>query len=396
MFDIRDLLTPRRVINAMWDFSWMLSHYEGGPFEDFDKVTDELLERGFNTVRIDCFPWIVGHLKSDDEAITIPGNPNWTWGYSDIDRKHRPLEELLEFAGILKKKGIYLILSSWGVECPEYTSPGKVDYREDEAIFRHGWEKILNALAGIGFQDNILYVDLDQEFPCCSRYFKKFEELAGAIAKSGSANLDDSMEEAAKLKNKRGPLWNDAQMDFAYNIFIENLKHFQKLYPELRFTYSFHTYWDEIRSMKLNVFDVLEVHTFMHCHRFDNRTDFGALAKVREEHDYSDHQSRIEKTLKSVRPMLLGEMRNRMAFASEWARETAAPVITTEAWGPWWHMDNPHLDWDWLKDWCEECMRMAAEYGFWGVTPWNYSHPYWNNWSDIKWYRKVNEAFLKS
>jgi hypothetical protein len=27
-----------------------------GPFENFDRVTDKLLERGFNTVRIDSFP----------------------------------------------------------------------------------------------------------------------------------------------------------------------------------------------------------------------------------------------------------------------------------------------------------------------------------------------------
>ena len=24
-------------------------------------------------------------------------------------------------------------------------------------------------------------------------------------------------------------------------------------------------------------------------------------------------------------------------------------------------------------------MTLAAEHKFWGVTPWNYSHPYWKN-----------------
>jgi hypothetical protein len=27
---------------------------------------------------------------------------------------------------------------------------------------------------------------------------------------------------------------------------------------------------------------------------------------------------------------------------------------------------------------------------------WDYSHPYWKNWSDVAWYRKVNQRFLKS
>jgi hypothetical protein len=27
---------------------------------------------------------------------------------------------------------------------------------------------------------------------------------------------------------------------------------------------------------------------------------------------------------------------------------------------------------------------------------WNYSHPYWTNWSNVGWYRKVNRRFLRS
>jgi hypothetical protein len=41
-------------------------------------------------------------------------------------------------------------------------------------------------------------------------------------------------------------------------------------------------------------------------------------------------------------------------------------------------------------------MAAAPSYDFWGVTPWNYSHPYWENWSDVAWYQRLNERFLKS
>jgi hypothetical protein len=41
-------------------------------------------------------------------------------------------------------------------------------------------------------------------------------------------------------------------------------------------------------------------------------------------------------------------------------------------------------------------MGLAGQYRFWGVTPWNYSHPYWKTWADIAWYRRLNERFLKS
>ena len=59
-------------------------------------------------------------------------------------------------------------------------------------------------------------------------------------------------------------------------------------------------------------------------------------------------------------------------------------------------MDHRGLDWGWLRDWCEECMGLAGQYGLWGATPWNYAHPYWKNWSEVDWYRRINTKFLKS
>jgi hypothetical protein len=60
-------------------------------------------------------------------------------------------------------------------------------------------------------------------------------------------------------------------------------------------------------------------------------------------------------------------------------------------------MDHPDLRWDWLRDWCEAGMERAAKYRLWGTTPWNYAHPYWENWlRDVHWYQKINAAFAKS
>ena len=61
-------------------------HYKGGAFENYDKVTNELLERGFNTVRIDAFLLIIGELADNNQEVTIPGDSLRNWGQSDIDR----------------------------------------------------------------------------------------------------------------------------------------------------------------------------------------------------------------------------------------------------------------------------------------------------------------------
>ena len=118
-YDLRTDLKPRRVTNAMWDFSWLKSHYPGGPFENWHKVTDELLARGFNTVRLDAFPYHRSP-KTNSEAITIEAKPLANWGFSDRDYAHPIAQDLVEFMRILKQKGINAILSNWGNVCREY------------------------------------------------------------------------------------------------------------------------------------------------------------------------------------------------------------------------------------------------------------------------------------
>jgi hypothetical protein len=173
------------------------------------------------------------------------------------------------------------------------------------------------------------------------------------------------------------------------------LKTFQHDYPEFRYTFSLTSFFEEVRPLNLPL-DVLELHLWMGGPRINNRTGFNERNKDRGEHDYSDYQLRVDKALGVIKPMLFKMMENQIAFAADWAKTAAIPVVTTEAWGPWWHMDHKDLKWDWLKDWCLNCAAMAADYGFWGITPWNYSHPYWENWKDIAWYKKINSTFLRS
>jgi hypothetical protein len=41
-------------------------------------------------------------------------------------------------------------------------------------------------------------------------------------------------------------------------------------------------------------------------------------------------------------------------------------------------------------------MQLSSEYGLWGTTPWNFSHPYWENWENVEWYKKINHGFLNN
>jgi len=400
-YDMRADLAPQRLTIAMWDYSWLFIHYKGGAFEDFNKVTDELLERGFNTVRIDVFPLIFGKLSYNNQQITIAGDQLRNWGASDIDRKHDLTKELLEFMEITKQKKINVILSTWGNGCKEFPNI-KQDFTTKEKYWA-AWEKVLNLLSEHQLLDHVCYVDLDQEFPYFSPFSNQIENLKNRTVSKPDEFLltNEAMEQAGKKEDASGDMqdfkWNTAQMKFVKTLMGTSLSHFQEKYPGLRFTYSLTDFWKEVRALKITSFDVLELHFWMSSdERFLSRTTFDKLVKDRGNHDYSDYKERVNNTLKAIRPMMLKGMHNRLSFAKSWSDEIGAPLTTTEAWGPWWQMDNQNeQEWKWLYDWCEECMNLSSEYHLWGATPWNYSHPYWHNWSNIEWYKRVNADFLK-
>jgi hypothetical protein len=78
--DTPNILIPPRLTIAMWDYSWLTGHYPGGWAEDYNKVTDELIERKFNTVRIDAFPMVIHDLISKSQTkYLIPAQPYINW-----------------------------------------------------------------------------------------------------------------------------------------------------------------------------------------------------------------------------------------------------------------------------------------------------------------------------
>jgi hypothetical protein len=206
-YDMRNDLNPSRLTIAMWDFSWIYMHYPGGAFENFNKVTDELIERGFNTVRIDAFPLIIGKLDSLNQIVTIEGDPLRNWGPSDKDMQHTIVSELVEFMQITKEKGLYVILSSWGFGCKEY--PEILNDYADQKTFWFAWEKTIDILAENDLLGHVLYVDFDQEFP----YFSPFNSKLNEFGKAPSTKIKDKMEAAGQVElSFEKYAWNNTQM----------------------------------------------------------------------------------------------------------------------------------------------------------------------------------------
>ncbi|MCX6971161.1 MAG: hypothetical protein NTV93_13555 [Verrucomicrobia bacterium] len=77
---------------TMWDFSWIERRWSGAGYEDWDQALDELTERGYNAVRIDAFPHLLGLIHGYAEVGLAHKRPLITtecWGI--IDYKDWPL-----------------------------------------------------------------------------------------------------------------------------------------------------------------------------------------------------------------------------------------------------------------------------------------------------------------
>ena len=95
----------------MWDFSWIERRWPGAGFEDWPLALDELVERGYDAVRIDAFP----HLVSSDPNKEWTLLPVWSvndWGSPALN-KIRVQPGLNLFISLCKERRVKVGLSTW-------------------------------------------------------------------------------------------------------------------------------------------------------------------------------------------------------------------------------------------------------------------------------------------
>ncbi|MDD6800005.1 MAG: cellulase-like family protein [Firmicutes bacterium] len=367
-FDMRDYLTPRRLTMVMWDYAFITRHMKGDSFEDYDRVLDELIERGYNTVRIDPMPQIID-LSDPGKIITSPGHPDSPFTPWDrVEKFEGPAGEwLIEFMEKLNKRGLYYCLSAWnagfdnavyGKSLPELTEQWKVMLRE--------WKK------RFGFK-NCIYVDLSNEFP----YF------LGSYLNTSIAHYNGR--------------WSKEWNDYVRKDVNSCLWSIRDEFPEVRFTVSLHgdTKWIDL-DLEL---DVMDIHFYADADpRFTARTQFDKHCSEFFKSDalYKDFSDRATKTHGIMAPMLRAGQRNKLGAFASWSESAGIPLVTTESWASWFYIDHKDLDWEWLLEWAEWSVEDAVEFGMWGWTPHNYCQPQFETWKDVKWHRRLTEKFLRS
>ncbi len=367
-FDMRDWLDPRRVTVVMWDFTFLTRHVKGGSFEDYDRVLDEVADRGYNTLRLDPLPHVVD-LAKPDTIYSRPANvkqPLIPW-----DGPHAfegPVGKwLIEFMEKVLKKGLYYCLSAWSYTFDQGVRPQNLrDITECWKVQLREWKK------RFGFQ-NCIYVDLSNEYP----YFL-------------NGHLERTIEE---YNGRWSPEWN-RNINQEVNSCLREMR---EEFPELRFMVSVH---GDVKWIDVDLeLDAMDIHFYADADpRFCGRTLFDKNYDeyFRDESLFKDFSNRCMASHKAMAPMYRARQRSKLAAFANWSQTSGIPLITTESWASWYYIDHRDLDWSWLLEWAEWSVEDAIDHKMWGWTPHNYCQPQFENWKDVRWHRRLTDRFLRS
>ncbi len=375
-FDMRDHLSPRRLTLVMWDNAFVLRHGPGGSYENFDRVLDETIERGYNTLRLDPMPqWI--DLAQPETVLEWPDpkKPYMPWCWNTAVKG--PVGTwMIEFMEKVLARKLYYTLSAWWF-CNPITGPkvlrmpkNHTEGAEMWIVMLHEWKR------RFGF-DGLVYVDLANEVPY---FFPGFRER---------------MKEATG-KDWGGPAFDPARVEFIARELNDAMSLLRREFPELRFTASIHgdTRWLDVPVE----FDCLDVHFYSDADpRWNSRTRFSDFMSIfyTDTSWHAEFSDRALKTHRAIAPMLRARQRAKLAQFAAWADQRGMPLTTSESWASWYMFDAPGLDWSWLLEWAEWSVEDALEFGMWGWTPHNYCQPQFDNWRDVRWHRRLTEKFLR-
>lgn len=345
----------------MWDFSWIERRSRAGGYANWDRVLDELVERGYDAVRIDPYP----HLyMASEPAILKPVWSQHDWG-SPLEATVSVRAALIEFVGKCRERGVAVGLSSW--------------FREDLLARRMelaspvamavAWAAVLGDLEAHDLLESVLYVDLCNEFPL--RMWAPFMFDADSPQKTTKRTLDP-----------------------ARSYMEQSIAILRAQWPSVPFCYSF---TDDLRagarSEDVGFMDLLELHLWLTSPETSNF--YGTLGYDIEASNWDPAGYAILRDAPSLfasdRGRWLTALGDIIDVAASWSRRARRPLITTECWAAINYKDAPGLDWGWIREVAEVGVRAALDTRRWvALATSNFCGPQFvGMWRDISWHQRL-------
>ena len=129
---------------TMWDFSWLERRWAGAGFEDWDKALSEVVQRGYDVVRIDAYPHLVAAGPEKSWEL-LPAWDQQDWG-APARVEVTVMPALVEFMAAARDHGVAVALSTW---FRQDTLDVRMEVRTPERLAQI-WDETLRHLESAG------------------------------------------------------------------------------------------------------------------------------------------------------------------------------------------------------------------------------------------------------
>jgi hypothetical protein len=361
---------PYPLAITMWEFSWLERRWPGAGYEDWDQALSELVERGYDAIRIDAFPHLI-YEDAEKEFLLLPHWDTQDWGSPEINRV-RVQPNLNKFLERCRAHHVRVGLSSW--------------FRTDEEDVRmklttaeklgEAWLAVLKSIDEGGVLDTIFYVDLCNEW-------------------TGDAWCPFFVNDPPEA------LWTGWHTDKSQEWMRDSIALLKKEYPQIPYTFSFTGEIDQVALKKgpFEMLDFLEPHIWMTS--YNGGEFYEKVGYNFERFDYSGYRNMAlhgERIYEERKQYWQDGLTQQIKLAGQWSEALNQALITTECWGVVDYKDLPLLDWGYIKELCALGTETAAATGRWlAISTSNFCGPQFvGMWRDIEWHRRLTDIIHSS
>ena len=389
-----------RLCIAMWDFSWLRANHPGGAYEDLEQRVAEASERGYNTLRVDCFPSRVLESESTFSKNWTAGTDLPAWGMTSETFTCNVRERLRTLAELCRKHQIWLGLDSWDKD-HMFTAADPVHWLnemiaaadEESAFTRYGelWVKALNIMREDGVLERAVWVAPMNEVPHFgTRSVASVKALSAAPKNEGETKIDatsalDGIYRRlnAYMGEPIKPVIAKEQIPLSYSsLGAENYAaRVTEIYDIV-----------DVHFMPQVVMDAEDKRAFLKAGVGAPDGNFQAL----EKYQLAQYSTAWDAACRRHYPAMLERAQRYFEDALD---HTLLPsgkrlqAILTECYGPCYWPDHPDVSWAWYKRYNSDALRVVAATNFTGASLSNYGEPIFDLWQDVDWHLTGNQYF---
>jgi hypothetical protein len=371
----------------MWEFSWLLRRSgQQREYEHVERILDELVERGYDCVRIDAFPHLVAPDRdgaAGRDFLVHPQPDHFMWGpHGRKVHVADPAGALAAFVRHCRDHNVSVALSSWFNDDDTHR---RLEIGSPEDLVRV-WRATLAGLEDHGLLDAIEYVDLCNEFPLDDWLPTVHGRIFGR-AEGGPSSIPGQ-------PVPEDWIWSAEQRAHIERYFAST-RSLRDRWPGIPFTFSLAPVSPSLFALDYASLDLLDSHIWLSSNvaEYAALTNFslaeygfpGAWQAQVDSLDevYWPHQERWHEAL-------VREMERWSALAAK----TGAALWTTEGWSHILLDDfvspaGRHA-WEYVKAVAEAAVPAAVRLGWQGICTSNFAEPHFPAmWSDVAWHQRM-------